>query len=193
MIGTLSGTVTHLSSPVAVIQTAGGVGYEVELPLPSWLNLRLGEAVSLWTHLVVREDAQLLYGFGDLESRDLFRVLIRINGIGAKVAASILSHLSPSELAQAVMSEQLGPLTRVPGIGKKTAERILIELRDKLGAFSGAASADLLSAPSQLEEAKSALMSLGYSEKEAQAALKGADTSLPTAALIRSALKSLSR
>ena len=193
MIGSLSGTVAHLSSPFAVIQTSGGVGYEIELPLPSWLNLNLGEAVTLWTHLVVREDAQLLYGFSDLESRDLFRVLIRINGIGAKVAAAILSHLSPSELAQAVMSEQLTQLTRVPGIGKKTAERILIELRDKLGAFSSGASADLLSAPSQLEEAKSALIGLGYSEKEAQAALKGADSSLPTAVLIRSALKSLSR
>jgi len=133
MIGRLTGILAEKTPPLVLIDV-GGVGYEVDVPMSSFYNLpALGERVTLLTHFVVREDAQLLYGFLSAEERAAFRQLIRISGIGPKMALSLLSGLSVAELAQAVSQQQAGRLTKVPGIGKKTAERLLLELKGKLG------------------------------------------------------------
>jgi len=146
-----------------------------------------GEAVTLYTHLVVREDAHTLYGFASLEERSAFRQLIRISGVGARTALSVLSGLSVADLAQSVAAQDAGRLTRIPGIGKKTAERLLLELKNKLVEVSVSpvreASSDVLHA----------LLALGYSEKEAQAAVKGLAPGVAVAEGIRAALKTLAR
>ena len=167
----------------------GGVAYEVDVPMSTFYNLpAVGEAVSLFTHLIVREDAHALYGFATLEERAAFRQLIRISGIGARTALSVLSGLSVADLAQSVALQEMGRLTKIPGIGKKTAERLLLELKGKL--------ADPLAAPKP--EAGSAdilndLLALGYSEKEALYAIKGLSPGIAVAEGIRAALKALAR
>jgi Holliday junction DNA helicase RuvA len=164
-----------------------GVGYELDVPMSTFYSLpATGEAVTLHTHLVVREDAQALYGFYTLEERAAFRQLIRIAGVGARTALAVLSGMSVAELAQAVAAQEAARLTRVPGIGKKTAERLLLELKGKLaeakpaGASGGA---DVLNA----------LLALGYNEKEALQATRGLAPGLSVAEGIRAALKSLAR
>ena len=132
MIGLITGQVRYLMAPTACIMTASGVGYEIELPLPSFCQLQLEQQASIWTHFHVREDAQLLYGFIDRRERDVFRQLIKINGLGAKMALAMLSAMSAAELKMHVEQESEAALTRIPGIGKKTAQRLLIELKDKL-------------------------------------------------------------
>src|SRR5690606_37312933 len=169
MIGRLSGTLPEKNPPQLLID-CNGVGYEVDVPMSTFYNLpAVGEKVVLLTHLAVREDAHLLYGFGSVEERNLFKQLIRISGVGARIALSILSGMSVRDLGQAVTLQESGRLTRIPGIGKKTAERLLLELRGKLGADLGATphaasdgQADILNA----------LIALGYSERESAAALK---------------------
>ena len=132
MIGLITGQVQYLMAPTACVMTASGVGYDIELPLPSFCQLRLNEQASIWTHFHVREDAQLLFGFIDRKERDVFRQLIKINGVGAKMALAMLSAMSAAELKMHVEQESETALTRIPGIGKNTAQLLLIELKDKL-------------------------------------------------------------
>jgi holliday junction DNA helicase RuvA len=139
MIGRLSGLLLD-KNPAQLIVDCNGVGYEVGVPMSTFYNLpATGERVTLLTHMVVREDAQLLYGFGTTQERELFRELIKISGIGARTALAILSGMSVNDLAQAVTLQEVGRLTRIPGIGKKTGERLLLELKGKLGAELGTA------------------------------------------------------
>ncbi|HAO59539.1 MAG TPA: Holliday junction branch migration protein RuvA [Psychrobacter sp.] len=184
MIGLIEGKVCHLSAPVACIMTTSGVGYEIELPLPDFCQLQLDASVAVWTHLHVREDAQLLYGFVKHQERDVFRQLIRINGVGAKMALAMMSTMSAPELKHAVETDNEVALTRVPGIGKKTAQRLLIELKGKFdniensgGLFEEPEGTPKSAAGSEgviLAEVESALISLGYRDKEAQKAIKAA-------------------
>jgi Holliday junction DNA helicase RuvA len=186
MIGRLSGRLAAKNPPQVVVDVAG-VGYEVDVPMSTFYGLpATGEPVTLHTHLVVREDAHILYGFATLEERAAFRQLIRISGIGARTALSVLSGLSVADLAQSIALQDALRLTRIPGIGKKTAERLLLELKGKL--------ADVTT-PSQerSSDVVNALLALGYSEKEAHAAIKGLTPGVPVAEGIRAALKALAK
>ena len=191
MIGRLAGLLVEKNPPHLLID-CHGVGYEVDVPMSTFYNLpAAGERVTLLTHLVVREDAQLLYGFGTAAEREAFRHLIRISGIGPRMALAVLSGMSVSELAQTVASQQAGRLTKIPGIGKKTAERLLLELKGKLApdlGLPGAAAASDAQADIQ-----QALLALGYSEKEAAAALKDLPADVGVSEGIKLALKKLAR
>jgi Holliday junction DNA helicase RuvA len=172
---------------------AGGVGYEVEVPMSTFYNLPApGERVVLLTHLVVREDAHHLYGFGSEAERRAFRQLLKISGVGARTALAVLSGLSVAELIEAVAAQESGRLVKVPGIGRKTAERLLLELKGKLGAdlVSGVA----VNRPKAVaSDVTNALLALGYSDKEAQLAVKQLPEGLSVSEGIRQALKSLAR
>jgi Holliday junction DNA helicase RuvA len=191
MIARLKGVLIEKTPPTVVID-CNGVGYECEVPMSTFYNLpALGESVTLLTHLVVREDAHLLYGFGTDRERVTFRQLLKVNGIGAKSALSILSGLSVEDLIQAVALQETGLLTRVPGIGKKTAERLLLELKDKFSIEGLAAS---VNAPkSAAADILNALVSLGYNEKEALLAVKQLAPEIGVSEGIKLALKSLSK
>jgi Holliday junction DNA helicase RuvA len=192
MIGRIQGVLLEKNPPQILVECAG-VGYEVEVPMSTFYNLPVtGERVTLLTHLVVREDAHLLYGFGSDGERRAFRQLLKISGVGARTALAVLSGLSVGELAEAVTLQETGRLTRIPGIGKKTAERLLLELKDKLGVELAAASAPNRAAPAS-SDVLHALLSLGYSEKEAVGAVKLVPEGLAVAEGIRHALKSLSK
>jgi len=191
MIGRLSGILLEKNPPQLLID-CNGVGYEVDVPMSTFYNLPgMGEKVVLLTHLAVREDAHLLYGFGTVEERNVFKQLIKISGVGARTALSILSGMSVGDLAQAITLQEAGRLTRIPGIGKKTAERLLLELKGKLGADLGVpvgaahddATADILNA----------LLALGYSDKEAALALKQVPAGTGVSDGIKLALKALSK
>ena len=190
MIGRLTGTLAEKSPPQLLIDV-NGVGYEVDVPMSSFYNLPgLGERVTLLTHFIVREDAQILFGFLSAEERSTFKQLIKISGVGPRMALSLLSGLSVAELAQAVVRQDTGRLIKVPGVGKKTAERLLLELKGKLGtelalpvSFDQGNQADILQA----------LIALGYSEKEAAMALKALPAAVGVSDGIKLALKSLSR
>jgi Holliday junction DNA helicase RuvA len=192
MIGRLTGRLVARHPP-QVLLDVGGVAYEVDVPMSTFYNLPgTGESVTLHTHLLVREDAHTLYGFATLDERTAFRQLIRISGVGARTALAVLSGLSVSELAQAVALQESARLTKVPGIGKKTAERLLLELKGKLVEAlpgSGAAAAPDSSSADILH----ALLGLGYSEKEALAAVKALPPGAAVAEGIRAALKALAR
>jgi Holliday junction DNA helicase RuvA len=191
MIGYLKGRIAAKHPPQVVVDV-GGVGYELDVPMSSFYNLpAAGEPVTLHTHLVVREDAHVLYGFATLEERAAFRALIRISGVGARTALAVLSGLSVAELAQAVALQEASRLTRVPGIGKKTAERLLLELKGKLAEpLGGAGEARAAGAAADI---LNALVALGYSEKEALGALKGLPAGAAVADGIRQALKALAK
>ncbi len=197
MIGCLIGDVLALEAPT-VLLNVNGVGYEIDTPLSTFCQLQKGQHVTLWTHLVVREDAQQLYGFNDVSEKQIFRTLLKVNGVGAKMALAILSSLSVPLLIQSIEHEDINTLIKVPGVGRKTAERLLIELRDRFKHFASGANSDALSMPLQIQgqsavaEAEAALMSLGYKPLEAQkaVALVKAEHS-DTAELIRAALKSM--
>lgn len=204
MIGLVTGQVQHLMAPTACVMTAAGVGYDIELPLPSFCQLQLNQQASIWTHFHVREDAQLLFGFIDRKERDVFRQLIKINGVGAKMALAMLSAMSAAELKRHVEQDSETALMRIPGIGKKTAQRLLIELKDKLKNIE-VDSNDLeftvqLSSTSNegsiIAEVEGALISLGYKEKEAQQAIKAAKsdgkTFVDTQGLLKATLQQLS-
>jgi len=192
MIGRIQGVLLEKNPPQILVECAG-VGYEVEVPMSTFYNLPgTGERVTLLTHLVVREDAHLLYGFGTDGERRAFRQLLKISGVGARTALAVLSGLSVGELAEAVTLQETGRLTRIPGIGKKTAERLLLELKDKLGVELAAAAAPNRTAPAS-SDVLHALLALGYSEKEAVGAVKLVPEGLPVAEGIRHALKSLSK
>jgi Holliday junction DNA helicase RuvA len=190
MIGRLQGTLAE-KNPPQVLLDCHGVGYEVDVPMSTFYNLPgLGEKVTLLTHFVVREDAQVLYGFGTPDERAAFRQLIKISGVGPRTALSVLSGMSVPELAQAVSLQQAGRLVKVPGIGKKTAERLLLELKGKLGADVGAPASVANDAQADILQA---LMALGYSDKEAAAALKALPAEVGVSEGIKLALKALAR
>jgi holliday junction DNA helicase RuvA len=192
MIGRLAGTLLEKNPPQIVVE-AGGVGYEVEVPMSTFYNLPVsGERVTLLTHLVVREDAHLLYGFATEPERRAFRQLLKISGVGARTALAVLSGLSVGELIEAVAMQESGRLVKIPGIGTKTAERLLLELKGKLGAdaLSGVAVNREKAAASDIMHA---LLGLGYSDKEAAAAVKQLPEGLSVSEGIRQALKSLAR
>ena len=190
MIGRIAGVLAEKNPPQVVVM-AHGVGYELDVPMSTFYHLpRTGEAVELLTHLVVREDAHLLFGFLTAGERMAFRLLLRISGVGPKVALSVLSGLSVDELATAVATEDASRLTRVPGIGKKTAERLVLELRDKLASALPSASRV---ATTQGSDVLSALLALGYNDREAQAAIRGLAPDLALADAIRQALKQLAK
>jgi len=190
MIGRLSGTLLA-KNPPQVLLDANGVGYEVDVPMSTFYNLpATGEKTVLLTHLLVREDAHVLFGFGTEAERNAFRQLIRISGVGARTALSVLSGLSVNELAHAVATQDAGRLTKVPGIGKKTAERLLLELKGRFtevipGAGPGASGGG--------SDVLNALLALGYSEKEALLALKQVPAGGSVSEGIRAALKVLGK
>jgi Holliday junction DNA helicase RuvA len=191
MIARLKGVLIEKTPPTVVID-CNGVGYECEVPMSTFYNLpNVGESITLLTHFVVREDAQLLYGFGTDRERATFRQLLKVNGIGAKSALSILSGLSVDDLVQAVALQETGLLTRVPGIGKKTAERLLLELKDKFSieGLAGGANAPKSAAADVLN----ALVALGYNEKEALLAVKQLAPDVGVSEGIKLALKALSK
>lgn len=199
MIGSLTGEVLYLQAPSVILQV-NGVGYEIDTPLSTFCQLSKGQTVTLWTHCVVREDAQQLYGFLDIQDKIIFRTLLKVNGIGAKMALGILSTLSVELLVQTIEHEDINTLVKVPGIGKKTAERLIIELRDRFKDLQQSSTAqqtpqlDRLQflSNSPIAEAEAALVSLGYKPAEAQKALQSIKNDYDNSAdLIRAALKSM--
>jgi Holliday junction DNA helicase RuvA len=191
MIGKLTGTLSD-KNPPQVLVDCHGVGYEVDVPMSTFYNLPgVGEKVTLLTHFVVREDAQILYGFGSAGEREAFRHLIKISGVGPRTALSVLSGMSVGDIAQAVTAQDAGRLVKIPGIGKKTAERLLLELKGKFGADLGVNSA---SATTDAQaDILQALLALGYSEKEAGASLKALPKDVGVSDGIKLALKALAR
>ncbi len=191
MIGKLTGTLLEKNPPEVLVDCAG-VGYEVQVPMGTFYNLpAVGERVSLLTQFIVREDAQLLYGFATAPERAAFRQLIKISGVGPRMALGILSGMGVVDLAQAITLQEAGRLVKVPGIGKKTAERLLLELKGKLGA-------DMGSAPHQASSAAQAdilqaLLALGYSDKDAAVALKALPADVGVSDGIKLALKGLAK
>jgi len=191
MIGRIRGKLIEKNPPQILVE-AGGVGYEIDVPMSTFYNLpEIGADVTLLTHFVVREDAQLLYGFLTAAERSVFRLLIKISGIGARTALSILSGMTVQMLAQAIAAQDSAMLTRIPGIGKKTAERLVLELKGKLGADLEGVS--LAGAQSETKsDIVSALIALGYSERDSIAAAKRLPEDISVSEGIRQALKSLS-
>ena len=192
MIGRIHGTLIEKRPPQIVVDCAG-VGYEIEVPMSTFYNLpATGQPVVLLTQLIVREDAHLLYGFGSHSERDTFRMLLKISGVGARTSLAVLSGLSVQELSEAVTAQETARLTRVPGVGKKTAERLLLELKGKLGADLGNnAGGDR--PPVARNDVLQALLALGYSDKEALAALKLTPEGLSVSDGIRHALRLLAK
>ncbi len=199
MIGRITGTLLEKNPPTIIVDVQG-LGYEVDVPMSTFYNLpATGERTTLFTHFVVREDAQLLFGFASAGERAAFRQLLKISGIGARTALSVLSGLSVEELNRAVTLQEVGRLVKIPGIGKKTAERLLLELRDKLPKVSGAkvSSGDTAtqesSAPDALSDILNALVALGYNDREALGAMKTLPPDTDVSNGIRHALKLLSK
>lgn len=192
MIGRIAGTLIEKNPPQLLVDCAG-VGYEIDVPMSTFYNLpALGDRVVLLTHLAIREDAHVLFGFGTAEERFTFRQLIKISGVGARTALSILSGMSVADLAQAITLQEAGRLTRVPGIGKKTAERLLLELKGKLGADLGASGTAAM-AGDHSGDVLNALLALGYSDKEALLAMKSVPAGSGVSEGIKLALKALSK
>jgi Holliday junction DNA helicase RuvA len=192
MIGRLKGVLLEKTPPFVLLDV-NGVGYEVEVPMSTFYNLpAIGESVVLLTQFIVREDAQLLYGFGSDRERATFRQLLKVNGVGAKSALSILSGLSVEDLVQAVTLQETAMLVRVPGVGKKTAERLLLELKDKF-TVDGVAAMNSSQPKSASGDVLNALLALGYNDREALAAVKQLPADIVVADGIRQALKSLSK
>lgn len=192
MIGRLQGKLVEKAPPQILIDV-NGVGYEVDVPMSTFCNLPVeGQPVTLLTHMVVREDAQLLYGFATASERQAFRALIRISGIGPRIALAVLSGMSPNDLADAVEQGNTGLLTRVPGIGKKTAERLVLELKGKLNGSAFASTTGPTTSAIQ-NDIVSALIALGYSEHEAQSAVRQLPPDVTVNDGIRLTLKALAR
>ena len=190
MIGKLSGTLSDKNPPQIVLD-CNGVGYEVSVPMSTFYNLPgLGDKLTLLTHFVVREDAQLLYGFATQAEREAFRQLIKISGVGPRTALSVLSGMSVAELSQAITLQEAGRLVKVPGIGKKTAERLLLELKGKLGAEIGLPTHLANDAQGDILQA---LLALGYSDKEAAIALKALPVDVGVSEGIKLALRALGK
>ncbi|MEN3110745.1 Holliday junction branch migration protein RuvA [Uliginosibacterium paludis] len=194
MIGRLTGTLLE-KNPPQILLDVNGVGYEVEVPMSTFYNLpNLGERVVLVTHMAVREDGHFLYGFGGEDERATFRQLLKISGIGARTALAVLSGMSVADLASAVALQESGRLVKVPGIGKKTAERLLLELKDKLAkALPGVSGTSVSPQYAAQSDIVNALLALGYNDKEANAALKQLPADIGVSEGIRAALKLLSK
>ncbi|MFW8589251.1 Holliday junction branch migration protein RuvA [Glaciecola sp. 2405UD65-10] len=204
MIARLHGIIVEKIPPEIVLDVAG-VGYEIQLPMTSFYALpEVNQSVTLFTHFVVREDAQLLFGFTERNERSLFRVLIKANGVGPKLACTILSGMSAGQFVQAVMHEDITALVKMPGVGKKTAERLVVELKDKLNELDATPSmptplsgenakqAILSETMSAKDEAISALLALGYKRSQAESVIKKvASDNASSEQLIRDALKSM--
>ena len=200
MIGCLIGEVLALEAPT-VLLNANGVGYEIDTPLTTFCQLQKGQKITLWTHLAVREDAQLLYGFLEAQEKTIFRTLLKVNGVGPKMALGILSTLSVELLIHTVEHEDINTLIKVPGVGKKTAERLMIELRDRFKAMSNEVSSSnstmtqiQFTGNSAVAEAEAALQSLGYKPAEAQKLINAVKADFTEASdIIRAALKSMNK
>lgn len=193
MIGKLTGTLLEKNPPQILID-CHGVGYEVDVPMSTFYNLpNVGEAVALLTHFVVREDAQILYGFATATEREAFRQLIKVTGVGPRMALGLLSGLTVAELAHAVTAQEVARLVKVPGVGKKTAERLLLELKGKLGADLGPLPAGAVAASDTHSDIQQALLALGYNDKEAAAALKALPPDVGVSEGIKLALRALAR
>ncbi|MBN9476120.1 MAG: Holliday junction DNA helicase RuvA [Bordetella sp. SCN 67-23] len=191
MIGRLTGTLVEKQPPTVCLDV-NGVGYELDVPMSTLYSLpELGARVTLLTHLAIREDAHVLYGFGTAAERVTFRELIKVSGVGAKIALAVLSGMTVAELSQAVTLQEAGRLTRVPGIGKKTAERLLLELKGKLGADLGTAAGHVVA--NGQTDILNALVALGYSEREAVASVKNLPAGVGVSEGIKLALKALAR
>ena len=193
MIGRIRGILIEKQAPSLVIET-NGVGYELFAPMTTFYKLPdIGNEITLFTHLVVREDAQILYGFIDNQERSLFRSLIKVSGIGPKSALAILSGISPDTFAKCIIDNDTASLTRLPGIGKKTAERLIIEMRDRLNDWK--LDTNLATSTQEtgaVKDAISALIALGYRPQEAQkAVMQNKDKNLSSEELIRVVLKGL--
>ncbi len=195
MIGSLAGVIAARSPPSLLLEVAG-VGYELEAPMSTFYTLpAVGESARLLVHMVVREDAQLLYGFGSAAERSLFRNLLKVSGVGPRIALAILSGVTVEAFAMCVHAQDAAALTRIPGVGRKIAERLIIEMRDRLVASADAAAGmSQAMAPVGAEaEAYSALVALGYRPAEAVRLLKNAGAGGSTEELIRRALQSAAR
>jgi holliday junction DNA helicase RuvA len=194
VIGSLAGLLVQKSPPALLVEVAG-VGYELEAPMSTFYQLPpVGQAVRLLTHLVVREDAHFLYGFGTDGERALFRALLKVSGVGPRIALAILSGSSAEAFAACVQAGDVAALTRIPGVGRKIAERLIVEMRDRLAVQAGAVNAAVAAAPMGVAaEAYSALLALGYRPGEATRLLKNADPSGSTEDLIRGALQGAGR
>ncbi len=199
MIGCLIGEVFALEAPT-VLLNVNGVGYEIDTPLSTFCQLQKGQKVTLWTHLVVCEDAQQLYGFSDAQEKTIFRTLLKVNGVGPKMALGILSTLSVELLIHTIEHDDINTLIKVPGVGKKTAERLMIELRDRFKALAHSTGSTANAAVAQIQfmanspvaEAEAALQSLGYKPAEAQKAVAAVKADYTESAdIIRAALKSM--
>lgn len=190
MIGRITGTLAA-KQPPQVLVDVNGIGYEIDVPMSTFYNLpALGEQISLLTHQAIREDAHLLYGFGSETERAAFRELLKVSGIGAKTALSVLSGLSVNDLSVAIAEQAIGRIVKVPGIGKKTAERLLLELKGKpvfAGAVASAASTGVA------DDVRQALLALGYNERDTTETMRHLPPDLPVGEAIRQALRSLSR
>ena len=200
MIGCLIGEVLALEAPT-VLLNVNGIGYEIDTPLTTFCQLQKGQKITLWTHLAVREDAQLLYGFLEAQEKTIFRILLKVNGVGPKMALGILSTLSVELLIHTVEHEDINTLIKVPGVGKKTAERLMIELRDRFKAMSNEVSSSnstvtqiQFTGNSAVAEAEAALQSLGYKPAEAQKLINAVKADFTEASdIIRAALKSMNK
>lgn len=194
MIGRISGILAE-KNPPQILVDVGGIGYEVDVPMSSFYNLpNIGDKVTLLTEFIVREDAQLLFGFLTHDERLTFRQLLKISGVGARTALSVLSGMSVADLASAVARQEVARLVKVPGIGKKTAERLLLELKDKLPTAPGQSLAPgLVAVPDVSSDILNALMALGYNEREAATAMKGLPEDVTVSDGIRQALKLLGK
>lgn len=201
MIGQLHGKIIEKQPPQLILDV-NGVGYEIDAPMNTFYRLPdIGQEVTLFTHFIVREDAQLLYGFFDKEERSLFRTLLKVNGVGPRLALTILSSIDPKEFVQCIVNNDTASLVRLPGVGKKTAERLIIEIRDKLTGWQHAAPNELTLMPGKsaqngrnqlVQDAVSALVSLGYKPQEASRAVsKVDDGSLSSEEIIRRALREM--
>ena len=195
MIGRISGLLLEKIPPLVLVEVRG-VGYEIDVPMSTFYNLpTVGTEIVLHTHLVVREDVHLLFGFATEAERSVFRQLVKISGVGARTALALLSGLSVADLHQAVAAQDSGRLTKIPGVGKKTAERLLLELRDKLGtgAIGASEAAGGVRVASSGTDVLNALLSLGYNDREASFAIRQLPADLNVADGIRQALKILSK
>lgn len=193
MIGRISGILAEKNPPQILVDVQG-VGYEIGVPMSTFYNLpNLGDKITLLTEFIVREDGQFLYGFLSSDERMAFRQLLKISGVGARTALAVLSGMSVADLVSAVARQEVGRLTKVPGIGKKTAERLLLELKDKLPNAAGMAVASGAVVPDTSSDILNALMALGYNEREAGSAMKGLPEDVTVSDGIRQALKLLGK
>ena len=191
MIGRIKGKLLD-KSPQIILVDCQGVGYELEVPMNTFYELpEIGNDVTLLTHFIVREDAQLLFGFGSEQERKIFKQLIKVNGIGPKVALSILSGISLNELMKAINHSESDLLVKIPGIGKKTAYRLVLELKDKFKDIPSSSSTSKM--PSQLDDIQNALIGLGYSQKDATTIVRELPDEISVNDGIRQALKMLSK